>query len=42
MARSVEAHRLKWERVNSEERAVELKAFKNRDRKPVRQRNGTP
>ncbi|MBV1765952.1 MAG: site-specific integrase [Pseudodesulfovibrio sp.] len=35
LARSVEVHRLKWKRVNFEDRYVELKTFKNKDRKPV-------
>ncbi len=35
MERSVEAHRLTWERVNLAGRYVELMTFKNKERKPV-------
>ncbi|SOB58494.1 Integrase [Pseudodesulfovibrio profundus] len=35
LARSIEVHRLKWKRVNFEERYVELKTFKNKNREPV-------
>lgn len=35
LARSIEVHRLKWKRVNFEERYVELKTYKNKNREPV-------
>jgi integrase len=35
LARSIEVHRLKWKRVNFEERYVELKTYKKKNREPV-------
>ena len=35
LGRSIEAHRLKWKRVNFEKRYVELKTYKNKNREPV-------
>jgi len=35
MARSIEVHRLTWNRVNFEERYIELETHKNRNREPV-------
>lgn len=35
LARSIEVHRLTWDRVNFEDRYVELMTYKNKDRKPV-------